>query len=348
MKSTIKYLSITLIISLFPILILLSSYQERLSKLAGDFKREIRYKVSKTIAFDLKYNSYYVAGSAGDYMFLGNHSTKPRLLRISKLLKDTATIGVTVNDELEAKNANYRIILDSLNFYLLYGLEHRVLIGRTGLWQATRHDIDPPFFQQGLPISNSSVAFRYISSQKKQNSLIKISTNGSKIENDKVLEKQVDGRFCTSGNLEYNKKLNVLTYLYAYRNQILVLDTNLNLLKKIKTIDHIDTARFEVSTINSSRQKVITKPTILVNPKCATYKQYLLVHSKIMGNEEDDTQFEHSTAIDIYDIQNGTYVYSFYLPNPNKVNISEIKIIDGYVYTLSQHYISRYTIQLPE
>lgn len=348
MRTAIKYVTLVTIISLIPIVILLGSYLHRLNKLSGDFTRLFPFNYTDAKFFDLHYNSYYIAGTIDTNIFLGNYSTIPQLLKMNSLLKDTATINVNIIAPNKNELGSYRIIVDSSNFYVYYGMRHTVMKGSTDNWTAFPLNIFSPYFHAAVPVSSSSMVFAYMNSKKNENSFRKESIGGAKIENDEILEKQVDGQFCTSGILEYNKQLNVLTYLYTYRNQILVMDTNLNLIKKIKTIDGIDTARFEVSKINSTGSKVITKPTILVNPKCATYKQYLLVHSKIMGKHEDDKQFEHSTVIDIYDIQQGHYVYSFSLPNNKKVNISQLKVINGDVYTMSGKYLNKYRIKLPE
>lgn len=336
------------VLVLIPLTFLLISYLKRLDQLSGDFTRSFPYKYSRKDVIDLEYNSYYIAGTIGKDIYLANSSVTPRLLKINSILQDTQTVVVKSNAELKKERASYEFIIDSPYFYLCYGLQRTVLNGSCSNWHAFKNKIRSPFFLECVPLSPNSMVYRYVSSKTGENSFRKEFLVGDSIENDLILEKQVDGRFCTSGSLEYNKNLHLFTYLYAYRNQILVIDTNLKLIKKIKTIDHIDTAQFEVSKINSSGKTVITKPTILVNPKCASYKQYLLVHSKIMGKGEDDKKFERSTIIDIYDVEKGKYIYSLSLPNYHKSNISQLKVINGDVYVMLGRYFQKYTVRLPE
>ncbi len=348
MTNRIKGLALVLIIALAPLVVLLNSYLQRLEKLSGDFTRTFPYTFTDVKAFDLKYNSYYIAGVMGNDLYLANRSVTPRLLRINSGLKDTQTAFINFQKhQLEWLSA-YELIIDSPNFYIGYGMQHTVFTGTCDNWTASLHPVRCPYFSEYIPVNDQCVIFKYVSFKKDENSFRKVCTFGDSIEKDQILEKHVDGKFCTSGKLEFNKQLRVLTYIYAYRNQILVMDTNLNLIKKIKTIDDVDSARFEVSHINSDSKGVITKPTIKVNPQCATYKQYLFVHSKIMGRHEDDKSFEHSTVIDIYDITKGMYVYSISLPNSEKINISQLRIIGGWIYTMSNRYLTRYKVKLPE
>jgi hypothetical protein len=242
----------------------------------------------------------------------------------------------------------YKTYIDSPNFYLFNGQSRTILKGEVGRWNALPDPVYTPYFYESAPISNNSIAFAYVSATTKQNSLRKESITGSRIENDKILEKQVDGLFCTSGILDFNKELKQLTYTYRFRNQILVIDTNLRLIKKLKTIDPIDSAKFIAEEIRSNNASVLTSPPPLVNANCASWKNYLFVQSRIMGKNEDEVLFKNSTVIDIYDLKKFKYVYSLYLPNENEKVISQFKIIDGYIFTITGHYIYRYKIQLPE
>lgn len=347
MRKKITTLSLITVIVLSPLILLLNSYTERLEKYSGNFVRKFPYSYDKVQGFNLGLNSFYIAGISDGQIYLGNYTATPRLLKLDMDLHDTNTIMI-VNSYPELKNSYYTIALDESDFNISYGLEKRLLFGSTKDWIVHNSLIPSPFFHQAIVISKKSAIFKYTSSKTHENSLRKANADKVYFDNDTVLEKQVDGKFCTAGYLQYNRQLNVLTYLFSYRNQILVLDTNLRLIKKIKTIDHIDSARFEVSKINSANSQVITKPTILVNQNCATYKNYLLVHSKIMGKGEDDTKFNRHTTIDIYDILTGQYMYSFYLPQPTKKEISQFIVINDYVYTMSDSYINRYKIKLPD
>ncbi|WEK21344.1 MAG: hypothetical protein P0Y49_09340 [Candidatus Pedobacter colombiensis] len=347
MKIIFTRLLLIFILSPVPILILFIRYHAKLKVLSYDFERRIPFEVTDIKGLDLRFNSYYIAGSSDENIYLGNYTTLPRLLRTNSPLTDTQTINIDLRYTTSHGVSDYKIYVDSINFYVFYGLERSILKGKTNEWRASTWTISCPFFQESVPLNDNSLVFRYVSSKTQCNAFRKATYPAGTIENDTILIKQVDGQYCTSGNLEYNKNLQLFTYLYAYRNEIIVMDTSLNLVRKIKTIDPIDSAFFNVSAIQSNGSSVITTPALLVNPKCATWKNYLFVHSTLMGKKEDDTQFKYSTVIDIYDIARGAYVYSFYLPNTQHKNISQFKVINGYVYTIHDSFIYRYKIQLP-
>ena len=333
--------------AILPSAFLLSSYLKRLDRFSGQFTRTYINACSNLVAYNLGFNSFYIAGSFDGNIYLGNKSILPRLLKMSMSMHDTESVKIDYSVSDKASRSKYRIIVDSPNFHIAYGTSHLILSGWVNSWKADQNKLTIPYFIDCIPLPSGSLVFRYISANSHENSFRKVTFDNKSVDNSSVLEKQVDGQICTSGILEYNKHLNILTYLYNYRNQILILDTNLKLIKSIKTIDDIDTVRFTVSQIKSTGQSVITNPTIMVNPRCATYQQFLLVQSKIMGKKEDDKKFEHSIVIDIYDISKGEYLYSISLHNATKSNISQMKVIDGYLYLMIGKYIQRYKISLP-
>lgn len=348
MKKPIKYLLSIGFLSIIPILLLFSNYYIRLENISYNFKRKIPYHITDITKFDLKYNSFYIAGHLGSNLYLSNYVTTGYILKINTQFRDTSSLLVDINRSDLKTEGLYKTYIDSPNFYLFNGQSRTILKGEVGKWNALPDPVYTPYFYESAPISNNSIAFAYVSATTKQNSLRKESITGSRIENDKILEKQVDGLFCTSGILDFNKELKQLTYTYRFRNQILVIDTNLRLIKKLKTIDPIDSAKFIAEEIRSNNASVLTSPPPLVNANCASWKNYLFVQSRIMGKNEDEVLFKNSTVIDIYDLKKFKYVYSIYLPNENEKVISQFKIIDGYIFTITGHYIYRYKIQLPE
>ncbi|MCG1037959.1 hypothetical protein KI686_16295, partial [Polaribacter sp. DS7-9] len=70
-----------------------------------------------------------------------------------------------------------------------------------------------------------------------------------------ILEKQIDGLFCTDGMLHYNRKRHQLIYLYYYRNQYILMDTLLNIVHKGNTIDTNRVAKINPVKIQSQSTK---------------------------------------------------------------------------------------------
>ncbi len=96
------------------------------------------------------------------------------------------------------------------------------------------------FFSNGISLTSNNFAFRKYDQILKQNILAKNSFNpGSSpvIESKDLLQKQVDGIFCTDGMMSYCKKSGKLIYVYYYRNQFICADSNLHLIYRGNTID---------------------------------------------------------------------------------------------------------------
>jgi hypothetical protein len=103
------------------------------------------------------------------------------------------------------------ICLNAIHLY--NGQARSILIGSSKDWIATPQTLEAPYFNEFMPINNASFVFRYVSSKTGNNTLRKQSLTGY-FDNDGLLLKQVDGLFCTSGMLAYNKTLHKLLYLY--------------------------------------------------------------------------------------------------------------------------------------
>lgn len=343
------YLKLVLagLLGLFPVICLVWIYQSNQHADSYNFKRKIIYNFDSRVRLDIKFNSYYLAGYVNGSIYLGNVTLGQRLLKIDTTLKKIREITITPDDPVSNHNGLFKTTIDSNRYYFANGETMSSYSDTVENWRPKADKIFVPFFKTFIPLKSGSRVYTYVSADTRQNSLLKVYSSGQMIENNKVLEKQVDGIFCTAGTLDYNKRLNVLTYVYTYRNEILVVDTNLQLVKKIKTIDPIDSARFKVSTIKSTNSSVLTSEPVVVNTKSFNWKQYLFVQSNIRGMNEDLVRFKHSAVIDIYDLQLGKYIYSVYIGNPDGVPVTQLKIFNDYLYALSSHFIYKYKIALP-
>ncbi len=115
---------------------------------------------------------------------------------------------------------------------------------------------------------------------------------------------------------------------------------------KFRTIDPIDTARITVTEVRSQDKSVVSA-SVLVNARSAIWKKFLYVQSKIMGQKEDEYLFNHSVVVDVYNLENFKYSHSFYLPHVANEPITQLQVYDGYIYTLSNNYINRFQVELP-
>ena len=174
-------------------------------------------------------------------------------------------------------------------------------------------------YASATSISKSSKVFQSINFSKRKNSLLKSSG-----PQEYVLKKQVDGLLCTDGVLDYSSQLNLVIYTYRYRNQYICLDTNLNVVRFGKTIDTTSVAKISVSEMHG--KITMAKPPLMVNREAYVYGKYLFVHSNLMARNESLENFKNNSVVDVYDLSNASYRFSFYVENYNGLKMQQFKV----------------------
>ena len=111
------------------------------------------------------------------------------------------------------------------------------------------------FFDKIIPVSDSTFIIGTTAASSGNYALGNITSNTGKTRiYPKLLEPQIDGVFDVNGFLLFNNLLNLVVYQYRYRNEYLLLNTQLELQTKGKLIDTIATAQLEVLTLKDSNK----------------------------------------------------------------------------------------------
>src|SRR5690606_16928694 len=147
--------------------------------------------------------------------------------------------------------------------------------------------------------------------------------------NENIIKKQVDGRFDADGMLLYNAQIDRLIYTYYYRNSFDVIDKFLDLDYRVKTIDTISRAIVDVAHYSISNSFKLGANTVLVNKKSATYGNHLYVHSERLGQYENEDVLESASIVDVYDVHDGSYSFSFYLYHQKNKSLSHLFIFNS-------------------
>ncbi|MDN5211829.1 hypothetical protein QQ020_07195 [Fulvivirgaceae bacterium BMA12] len=291
---------------------------------------------------DIRYNSYYFAGVASNHIYLGNNTAPTHLLMANTSLKGTQHV------QLEVENIAFKSILvkvDSPDFYLMDGTMPFIYSGKVGDWHASRCTFDSTYFIEAIPVAHKSFILRAMGTQFYKNVLAKKTVSPSQLKYaDNLLEKQVNGIFCTDGMLIYNKHLAKLVYVYFYRNQFMCIDTSLNLLYKANTIDTISKAQIKVANVTSSNTLTMAAPPLVVNKKCSVFGNWLFINSNLLAGNEDRRIFDRSAVIDVYNLQEGRYKFSFYIPDHMEKKINSFLVSDHTLVALNDHYLLSYKL----
>ncbi|MBT1701044.1 hypothetical protein KK083_29395 [Fulvivirgaceae bacterium PWU4] len=292
---------------------------------------------------DIKYNSFYIAGATSSHIYLGSQTAPFRLLKIDSSLGSALEVNIRPDEIKKLKWRNPRIAVDSPNFFIMDGVLPAIFKGNLTTWEPQRFQFDSAYFIESVPISNASFGLRSMSSRTNSYILGKEAfTPFSTTFNDALLQKQIDGIFCTDGMLHYNRALGYLTYVYYYRNQFICMDTNMNLIYRGNTIDTISRAKIKVAQVNSTL--TLSAPPLIVNKESCVSGNWLFVNSNLLAENEDAELFKSASVIDVYDLRNNTYKFSFYLLNTDSKKIRTFRVYNNMLIALYDHFILKYEL----
>ena len=287
--------------------------------------------VKKETSFDLKYNSYYLAGTANNCVYLGNTTAPLLVLELDSILKKSIRHKIILpNDKVNFDGMQLRI--SGSSFYLINGVIPFVYKGTTADWKAHCKMIKGLKFAIAEVIDSTTIVFRSLSDKKNENILGTINFSDSttvKLKyHPELLQKQIDGVFDTDGAMHYSGKLKKFVYIYYYRNEFIVTDDNLNLDYRANTIDTTSRAKLKVLWLKRKNEKKLAEPALTVNRTSAIYQNLLFVNSSLPGRYEPLVMWKDASIIDVYDIESKLYLMSFYIYNENGRQLSTF-IVDG-------------------
>jgi hypothetical protein len=296
---------------------------------------------------DIKYNSYYIAGLTSNEIYLGNETSPTHLLVANQSLTDTHHFRISLPKNEKISEASLKVTVDPPNIYMVEGLTPTYLYGKTNELKLSSVKIDTMLhFGLSTPLTSTSIILRKYYREFQQNGLIKISLSNVNREAPKILKKQVDGIFCTDGMFNYSFHSSNFLYVYFYRNEFLCIDTNLNVIYKATTIDTNTRAKIKVASIRSEDKSVLAGPPQEVNRASCVSDKWLFINSALMANNEKLIFFKDHSVVDVYDIKNGRYRCSFYIPNPDGKKITSMAAHDNRLFTINDHFLQTFTLNL--
>ncbi|MEK6506978.1 DoxX family protein [Myroides sp. C4067] len=336
--------SILLTILSIGIVILLFLSSEHIIKKENPFIRKFAsYALNYVNEYDLELNSYYLIGLQNDSIYLGN-STAPLFLGSLSTNLDTLVSSSLQLEDSEKTYYKTRLhIIDSL-VYLTDGVVPFIYKGRLKSKKLERQS-SKYYFSLSQPIAENSIIVRARSKSKGADVLGLIDLEKLSIDlNDSLLTKQIDGVFDTDGTLLYNQELNRVIYTYFYRNEYLVIKPTLTLEYTGKTIDTISKAQITISSLQQEKQMLT--PPLTTNMGTATFGNYLLINSNLKGKNEAKINWRNTSVIDVYDLRDSSYQFSFVIPNRKNNKLVEFIFNDQYLFVVFDTYIRKYELNL--
>ncbi len=301
--------------------------------------------IEKIAEYDLKLNSYYIAGVDKGHIYLGN-TTAPLLITVlnDKLIQTDKRLIDLNQKELPFKGM--KVFVKAPYFFAVDGTVPCVFRGSVTDWKAKLIKTGREYFTAAVAVDSLSIAVCTYSSTNGEAILgvIHLGHNTKTILNPEILQKQIDGIFDTDGHLLYSDGLKRIIYLYAYRNQFTLTDSKLKIDFRGNTIDTISRANLSIVRVKKHHQKKFSKPPLFVNKSSAVYKNLLFVNSAIPGRYEDDQMWKEASIIDIYDLSKNSYLFSFCIYNIEGKKMKSFVVQNDKLYALIGNQIIAYNL----
>lgn len=318
------------------VIVILFLGSEKIMHYSNPFLRRFdRRAVSFVRSKDLKFNSYYFSGFSNGNVYLGNYSTPLRVISFDNSLKYEKAFKVSI----ENRNIPFRaikVLVRAKEFYLTDGTVPCVYFGNTQDWKARGVLKNIPRFTAGEPIDTTAFILRNNSVENSANviGLYHTKKEPGVLYSPSLLQRQIDGIFDTDGMLHYDAGTAKMVYVYFYRNQFITADNNINLLQRGNTIDTISKAQIKVAVLHDGKRKKMAVPPLVVNAQSALSNNLLFIESRIRGQRENEEMWKYASIIDVYNLENNSYVLSFPIFGTDSHKMSSFAVNNTHFYAL--------------
>ena len=280
---------------------------------------------------NLKWNSYYFAGYENNRVYLANYTDPFHLLCIDSIAKQER-IKLSF-DHRQLLFKAIKIIVQGPYVYLLDGTMPCVYRGNTKDWKLITELKEVPKFSLAQPMDSVTIVLRNNTAKERANviGIYNASTHALGYFPE-LLTRQIDGIFDTDGMLLYNPKKNNIHYIYFYRNEFITADNQGRLVRRTNTIDTNTRARIKVAYLKNNTERQMGAPPLKVNSISTVRNNLLFINSKVQGRFEDEKLWRKSSVIDVYNLENNSYVLSFYIQEIPDQKIQNIYVTSTNLY----------------
>lgn len=344
-----KMLFKILLIMILSYCIVLSMYYYSENKMVHEnpfIRRFIQGSAIKIAETNLNSNSKYFVGSHGNLLYLGDNLAPLHIIAYDTSLKTKKKYKIELERE-DFPFSSVQVRIDPPYFFLMDGTVPLIYKGTIFDWKARLIFYDNQYyFSRAEIVDQDKIAFRAQELKTLHNILGVFTISDSlKVEfAPTLLQKQIDGFFDTDGMMHFDQKNKKFVYTYYYRNEFIVTDKNLNLIYRGNTIDTTSKAKLKIVYLEETKQRKIASPSATVNRITALSNNLLFVNSKVIGRYEPKEMWQQSSIVDIYDIENNTYLSSIYIYDVNKTKLHSMFVSGDYLYALIGQHLHKYKL----
>lgn len=290
----------------------------------GEFDRTlVNVNFNKIDKINLPFKCNNIIEVNNKYIVL-NETGLNRILKINFNTNKPTIINLNHRDH----NSNFiNDTLYSFDPYLKMGFRYDI-----NLKKIDSIDFKLPF-DRAIAIGNNKILFRASNKnftkgvfksydiQKSKNKELSIQLNDSSV---------IDGGLSSDGYFTFQNSN--LFYTQYNKGCFYKIDTNLKNITDFNTVDKIH--KIDDIKISKDSSFYYSKPVLNINLFSLINKNELLIVSFAKGKTDVLSKFMKYRTVDVYNINNGRYLRSFYLPNNEDEKAHDIKIINNKFYLL--------------
>jgi hypothetical protein len=322
---------ITIFLAAFGIITLLAFLSKNTNKKKNGFNRQLlttKLKIKEQATFPVSV-SRIIGSQSGAIYFQDNtsyavHRTTPDLdslntitLPIAPYVKPNSSIRMFLNGRhIYISNRNLPGFLD-------YNLDSR----------SVDSYVLEKFYGKETNFAKDQFIIKTIEPKTNDANFVKLNLKKeSATVQDRFSERNGEGVFETDGILYYDSSTHLACYTYFYQNGFICIDTNLNLKLTARTIDTLTKREVRVAHVGSSY--TMKQPPQFVNYLGAVAAGNLFLQSMLQADNEYSLDFTENVVIDIYNLTNGFYKGSFYIPPYNGKKTHQFHVLDKALYAI--------------
>lgn len=327
-KRKLLVLVILAVVGISVVALLFAFSEKKMHRNNAFQRRYLPHPIEKIGEYNLKSNSYYIAGISDDIIYLGNY-TAPLYL---KLLDTTLNVDRDFRVAISDTGLAYSRAIISVNppyFYLGDGNVPIIFRGKIKDWKAIPLFYKDAYFTQFKRVDSATIGFVTLSSKTASNALglLKKDKEALDLKLDiHTLGVSTHGKFETDGSLLWNSEFEKFIYLYYYKNEYKIFNKALTYEATGKTIDTINTPILDIAYNTKKDEFKVGGKSVLVNGQSATCGNYLYIHSDRLGKYENDKILNTASIIDVYNIIDYSYEFSFYLFHQKDEGLTEFQV----------------------
>lgn len=318
--------------------------EQRMHRENPFIRRYVPGAATKTAETSLQNPFYYIAGESDGKIYLANHKSPLYMIEVDTTLTFKKQVKITL-DRYDFPFHSAEVRIHPPYLYLYDGMVPVIYRGLIKDFNVSVIHQGTEFYTGASIMDTSRIAVRGQKTGTGENIMAVLDPGKQAFQiRPKVLEKQLDGFFDTSGTMNYSPDLDKMVYVYYFRNQYIVTDGNLLVEHRGKTIDTTSKANLMIVKLSSSGDTKLAAPAITVNLNSAVAGNLLFIHSGLFGQYEIPEVWDTASIVDVYDYMDQTYLFSFYVyDKPKGVKMKRFYANERALYAIVGNTLQKYS-----